>query len=176
MTEAEWLTTKLPLYMLRQYPHEWDARKVRLFWCECVRRVWDQLTDEGARRLVEEVELRPEADTDWFERERSFVFEGYDTWSNRTHSGLWLDSWVFDTFRGNPPDSLMNLVEWSIQLVLRDREQKFSVWTREYTEAEYAEKARQADLFREVFGNPFRPVRAEPAWLTSDVLALARGI
>ena len=41
---------------------------------------------------------------------------------------------------------------------------------------EVAEKARQCDLLREVFGNPFRPVRAEPAWLTSDVLLLARGI
>jgi hypothetical protein len=27
-----------------------------------------------------------------------------------------------------------------------------------------------------VFGNPFRPVEADPSWLTSDVLALARGI
>ncbi len=32
------------------------------------------------------------------------------------------------------------------------------------------------DLIREVFGNPFRPVALDPAWLTSDVLALARGI
>jgi hypothetical protein len=34
----------------------------------------------------------------------------------------------------------------------------------------------QAALLREVFGNPFRPVAPEPSWLTSDVLALARGI
>jgi hypothetical protein len=35
---------------------------------------------------------------------------------------------------------------------------------------------RQAHALREVFGNPFRPVACAPAWLTSDVLALARGI
>ncbi|MBY0459710.1 MAG: hypothetical protein K2V38_20515 [Gemmataceae bacterium] len=29
---------------------------------------------------------------------------------------------------------------------------------------------------RDIFGNPFRPVALDPAWLTSDVLALARGI
>jgi hypothetical protein len=29
---------------------------------------------------------------------------------------------------------------------------------------------------REIFGNPFRPVAINSAWLTSDVLALARGI
>ncbi len=34
----------------------------------------------------------------------------------------------------------------------------------------------QATLLRDIFGNPFRPVTLDPAWLTSDVLALARGI
>jgi hypothetical protein len=34
----------------------------------------------------------------------------------------------------------------------------------------------QAALVRCVFGNPFRPVTFDPAWLTSDVVALARGI
>ena len=33
-----------------------------------------------------------------------------------------------------------------------------------------------AGLVRDIFGNPFRPVAADPAWRTSDVLALARGI
>jgi hypothetical protein len=33
-----------------------------------------------------------------------------------------------------------------------------------------------ANLVREIFGNPFRPAALDPAWLTSDVLALARGI
>jgi hypothetical protein len=31
-------------------------------------------------------------------------------------------------------------------------------------------------LLRELFGNPFRPVVLDPSWLTSDVIALARGI
>jgi hypothetical protein len=36
--------------------------------------------------------------------------------------------------------------------------------------------AEQITLLRDIFGNPFRPVALNPAWLTSDVLALARGI
>jgi hypothetical protein len=39
-----------------------------------------------------------------------------------------------------------------------------------------AEAAAQADLLREVFGNPFRPVTPDPSWRTSTVLALAAGI
>jgi hypothetical protein len=31
-------------------------------------------------------------------------------------------------------------------------------------------------LFHDIIPNPFRPVQPDPAWLTSDVLALARGI
>jgi hypothetical protein len=34
----------------------------------------------------------------------------------------------------------------------------------------------QIALLRDIFGNPFRPAVPEPAWLTSDVRTLARGI
>jgi hypothetical protein len=32
----------------------------------------------------------------------------------------------------------------------------------------------QAGFLRDIFGNPFRPVTLNPAWLTSTVLALAQ--
>jgi hypothetical protein len=34
----------------------------------------------------------------------------------------------------------------------------------------------QADLLREVFGNPFRPASLDPGWRTPDVLGVAGGI
>ena len=34
----------------------------------------------------------------------------------------------------------------------------------------------QADVLREVFPNPFRPVTADPAWLTPTVVSLAAAI
>jgi hypothetical protein len=37
------------------------------------------------------------------------------------------------------------------------------------------ESVYQAALLRDIFGNPFRPVAIDRAWLTTDVLALARG-
>src|SRR5207248_5032085 len=36
--------------------------------------------------------------------------------------------------------------------------------------------AQVATIMRDIVGNPFRPVRADPRWLTSDVLALAASI
>ncbi|WP_439623788.1 hypothetical protein [Gemmata sp.] len=34
----------------------------------------------------------------------------------------------------------------------------------------------RTELVHEFFGNPFRPVALDPAWCTSTVVALARGI
>lgn len=39
-----------------------------------------------------------------------------------------------------------------------------------------AETKVQVSLIRDVFGNPFRPIVIDPAWLTSTVVALANGI
>ena len=38
------------------------------------------------------------------------------------------------------------------------------------------EALRQARLLQELFGNPFRPVACDELWLTTDVLAMAKGI
>src|SRR5262249_13726632 len=40
--------------------------------------------------------------------------------------------------------------------------------------AEDDEESAQSDLVRCVFGNPFRPVAVDAAWLTSTVVALAK--
>jgi hypothetical protein len=39
-----------------------------------------------------------------------------------------------------------------------------------------AERAVQLEMFRDIFGNPFRPAKIDPAWRSSRVIALARGI
>ena len=38
------------------------------------------------------------------------------------------------------------------------------------------QRTTQTAFVRDIFGNPFRPVALDPAWLTSDVLLLARGV
>jgi hypothetical protein len=46
----------------------------------------------------------------------------------------------------------------------------------EHVRIAFEEREQQEGLFRCIFGNPFRPVVFDPAWRTSDVVALARGI
>jgi hypothetical protein len=43
-------------------------------------------------------------------------------------------------------------------------------------EEDYPPQEELLPFLRDIFGNPFRPVSLDAAWLTSDVLALARGI
>jgi hypothetical protein len=168
----------LPLYMLREYPVVWDGRKARLFWCACLRRGWDQLTDDRTRRLVEEVELHAEEDFDWFFRKLRFAFEGYLDTFRELGSATCRDFWAFSAFHGAPPDGLMSLVGWladsAAQSAARAAPDPDAVFAA-HERAEAAEKEWQCDLIREVFGNPFRTVDVSP-WLTSDVVALARGI
>ena len=38
------------------------------------------------------------------------------------------------------------------------------------------EQQHLADYTRDIFGNPFRPVAVDPAWLTSTAVGVARGI
>src|SRR5262249_54793281 len=54
--------------------------------------------------------------------------------------------------------------------LLRDRE---IVRRRPYSEVVRREQVVQSDLFRDIFGNPFRPVTFDPAWQTSTAVALA---
>ncbi len=49
--------------------------------------------------------------------------------------------------------------------------------TREdWIEARRTEEIGQAHLIRDIFGNPFRPAVIDPAWLSSNAVALARTI
>ncbi len=49
-------------------------------------------------------------------------------------------------------------------------------YNKRYRDVSNSETAYQANALREIFGNPFRAVTLDQAWLTSDVLALTRGI
>jgi hypothetical protein len=187
MTEGEWVTTKLPLYMLREYPHEWDLRKVRLFWCGCVRRVWELVTDERTRRLVALMEadpghVVPETEVEAIRHHLNTEQPGYRYCTDTRHP----DYWALGALLDPPPGPLTALTALAVGaadrvagnggLVTGLPRGSSNSWRQRCDDAETAEKHWQCDLLREIFGNPFRPVCAELAWLTSDVLALARGI
>ncbi|AWM40005.1 hypothetical protein GobsT_15870 [Gemmata obscuriglobus] len=58
MTEEKWLTGEEPetMYWFLEDRGEISIRKFRLFGCECVRDIWDDLPHEALRRAVETCE------------------------------------------------------------------------------------------------------------------------
>ncbi|MHB1561113.1 MAG: hypothetical protein ACYC61_26985 [Isosphaeraceae bacterium] len=184
MTEAEWTISADPDAMVCFLHGLWfddgevPDRKLRLYACACCRRVWPQLGDPRSRRAVEaaeryadglvlEEELEMAADAAgsvWEEEEeaerartdRIVPPPGYpiDTYGAAAYNAAIPVGWWGAAPAFVMPDDI-------IRRVASDR---------------VAEAAAQCDLLRDIFGNPFRTVVVEPAWLSPDVVGLARDI
>jgi hypothetical protein len=160
MTEAEWLACRDPLPLLKHLqPGLWD-RKTLLLICACGDHLGEPLLRLGndwldVRRLLESC-----ADGKSSEEEIAQEADGlfYDLECGYrggyvVFSALFFGAWL----PGN-----------------EDQQYDFADWPQHH-----AEFAVQADFVREIFGNPFRPVRVDPLWLTRNdaiVPRIARGI
>ncbi|WP_246523564.1 hypothetical protein [Gemmata palustris] len=169
MTEEEWLSAKNPLdllmYAKRTTPTlrgQAGRRKFRLFAVGCIRRVWPALRQVAQRSAVEVAEQFADGDG-----------TPTDLWNAWTKAG--------QSFPGTENKPLMNALfcvcnneTWEAVKVWRLTSGAEFNAVRQNSPAE--EKQQLADLTRDIFGNPFRTVAFDPAWRTSDVVALAEGI
>lgn len=199
MTEAKWLArTRYVLPRLNAQirflsKQERNRRRLRLFACACCRRMWELLRLDAARRIVElseahadgavsEAEVLAAHDhPDLADMEALLRGERGDRtqFSARViyaiEAAMFLASPDFYSFNGGPSF----VVQLTSHLPAGDflpnpgwysGGQQLGVMS---DEVELAEKAK---LLRDIFGNPFRPVTADPTWLSSTVVALARGM
>jgi hypothetical protein len=158
MTEAEWLASNSPVAMLHHLNADGNARKTLLYAAALLDSHPDLLTHELKvwRQAVEEVLTgrKPARALDYVQTSAEYEV---------TH--------LMD--HGSPGTrehyaAIADVV--------------FCIWTSAPTEYEEttAESApvRRAntDLFRDIFGNPFRPASFSPAWRTDTALALAHQI
>jgi hypothetical protein len=155
MTEAEWLACPDPQAMLDFLDRKASVRKLRLFPCACSRRLWPALSDK-ARRSVEVAEL--------FADGQASPQELRDA-RGPCYSGVRADnsaSFAAGTGRRIRREARYALIHaaWSAG---------WPGWVREIIpEQETVEKAAQARLVRDVFGNPFRHLVIQRDWLRWD--------
>ena len=179
MTEQEWLTSTHPE---RMFPLvDGKVRKLRLFACACCRQVWNPFVTPFTLRVVTVAEAVADGKVSEIDRSRvgQLALKAVDD-ARRTGAGGsgYLDHIAFAAYWAccEVPQTGAQRAARACALAAVDF--PFSGLSRtprmipEYVE----ERAAQADLLRDIFGNPFQSFELDPAWLTLDVLALARGI
>ncbi len=172
MTEREWLAavepSPLELYLRDQGPV--SDRKMRLFGCGCVRTVWTDLPNDVLRQSIVTCERYADGDATADELKKA-----YDA-ANGTYEGIGDivadHSPIVVTALCQPKASFPMGTGSSAGLAAVAAELAVGDWNVGWKRA----KQLHADIFRCVFGNPFRPVTIDPRWLTSTVVALAAGI
>jgi hypothetical protein len=171
MTEEEWLAANDPRAMLQHLAGRAGDRKLRLFSCACFRRWWHLVTEQRLTEALALLERVIEGDATDRDRGRAYRLA-------ETHGPI-LDV---------PQQCLaVELLKGAEKTLDRRRcnfgegaAQAFAYATAghsdNFSSAKRDERTRQADLVRDIFGNPFRHVTFDPDWRTTTALALATGI
>jgi hypothetical protein len=173
MTEAEWLACDDPSSMLPLLTGRGTGRMPMLFSAACLRRVWHLVTDERSRGLIESTELF--LDGIATEEEVGPVFDAFEAaYLNgelQNEGSSEIDQAVYDLVHIRFDDAVnaANHVACAIGDFSLNPDDELT-WEGAFK----AEKAAQAELLRDVFGNPFRPVTVDPAWRTPAVTSLAQ--
>jgi hypothetical protein len=163
MTEAEWIDSTDPIPMLFHLDSAATVRKLRLLACACCRRLWENLSDP-ARHSVEVSERYADGLVTQAEMQAA---RGPFFASMRPDNAA--------SYAGEPGPAFRFHARLTLQVAATSA--GWSDWVeRIVPETETAEKASQADLVRDVFGNPFCLVEAAREWMTWTVAALAEGI
>jgi hypothetical protein len=183
MTEAEWLACADPEQMLDFLHGKASERKLRLFAVACCRRVWHLLSD-SSREGVDVIEHFAERQTtseqlaQVHRAARRKVRDASDRSQKLPPRSLESDLAYRDSqqallvlYAAAPTDGFVGMVAlYSSQCACRE----LAGYRPTYDEAAFlawhqlvdADMALQANVLRDVCGNPFRPVSANPNWLT----------
>jgi hypothetical protein len=151
MDEYQWLSCTDPQKMLEYLRGKASDRKLRLFAVACCRNIWHLMTDERSRNSVEVAEGFADGKVSEAEMEQAasralLVLESTNTSASR--AARW--STIYK------PASLCGCMKTALVRNLRGQI---------LHEAAILPDADQAAILRHIFGNPFRPVSVDPAWL-----------
>jgi hypothetical protein len=158
----------------------WESRKLRLFACACCRSVWKHLSDSSSKRAVEVAELVSDGEvTDIEFEETANAAEAVAVRASGFRPDVSDDPEVLDDFLelltrdGNARAAAAWASTWALREVNRAHQGAWAAIaasatpTKAWKEANSFAGFTQAKLLREIFGNPFRPLRAlEPSLLT----------
>jgi hypothetical protein len=178
MDESQWLVEWDPNLLLKHFRRLRLPRKRRLFAAACCRRVWDQLIDERSRRAVETSEAFADGQANTEEllnayREARQAMVEADASVVRRPNLRRDEHW--QRFEAAQAAALASATR-NTTVTFISAAHALPVGDLKQLQSEFR---RQADLIRDIFGNPFRRVAVDPAWLAwnhGTVPAIARHI
>lgn len=163
MTEAEWLVCAHTSSMLEFLRDRTSDRKVRLFGCECCRRVWDEIsphrrclviaTEQYADEIISKGDLIQTCTT---------IPSGKFTAADNAVMWLW------NSLRCIYDKASVSAKMAAAFRVTSERSSK------QWEDACSAELLHQVRLIRDIFGNPFRTINFNLTWRTDTALSLAQ--
>jgi len=179
MTEQEWLRCADPdiLYMDRFATTPKPMRKLTLFACGCCRKIWEQITDPRCRLAVGVSEL--EADGLALPEQFDSAFDAVEAACDEIvpaypHSLKQTAAHAAEMALRAPSDAAYPV---ACVLATHERSQgQIAVSVADEVTLRNRHLAVLADLFRDIFGNPFRSTAINRWMITKTVTNLAREI
>jgi hypothetical protein len=175
MTETEWLTCESPTEMLigLQARQRASERRLRLFGLACCRHNSELFTDSRLQRAMDIALLYADGQADEHERVNAefAVLDVFETQLDKAQPDGGFDC---DPVLALIVDSryTADVAAVQVESIARSAEAAPHSFDGIRSELQYEHTA----YLRDIFGNPFRLVTVDPAWLTSTVVALARGM
>lgn len=198
MTESEWLQCADPnkLYMDRFATVPKPMRKLRLFACGCCRQIWEDITDPRCRLAVEVAEGYVDglATDEQLDAGADSVEAACDEIVRGDPQGVKQTAAHAAEMALRAPSDVAHPVAYVMTHRARETGKyatlrsghfpRISALIRAVCGIPYGDYNREfnrnlailADLFRDVFGNPYRLHTAHPSWLTTAVKSVAQGI
>ncbi|WP_232069588.1 hypothetical protein [Gemmata massiliana] len=166
-TAADDLLSRAADLHYRRGNHELSERKLRLFGCACCRLLWLQIPAAASRAAV--VAAERYADGSVGEGELAAACEAAAEFRLSTEYSKNAPTWAAASIARGVDDEWLYRTHISdiIEAVLKAIEYRPFGFDTEMMEATLCQ------LFRDIFGNPFRPVAFSPSWRTATAITLA---
>jgi hypothetical protein len=166
MTEKRWLAAQSWINVIDHVEKPKHARKLRLFGCACCRRVWEMLTDAASRGAVEAAERF--ADGEIGKAELTLARKAAKRAIGRGPARDYTPKqWAAEAAM---LVTLQSLGDSGRSAAGRAAGAVHDAKVRHHTD----EKRLHLPIFKDIFGNPFRPVVFDPQWRSESAVALAR--
>ena len=169
MTESEWLECTDPTPMLEFLRGKASDRKLRLFAVSCCRRIWQMVTDERLHKAIEV--LAEFADGQTYEEQLGSAAEAAEAVEDDAFTtGAHVTEEAACAVRAAIYDKLVETASYAARAIACNAGDYGSpAWET----VKEGETVAQCGLLNDIFGNPFRPLTIDSAWLTPTVTTLA---